>query len=50
MAGRGARGRGKGISFNIENLGFGRGEALPGPILEPPPIFPVSISVRYTKL
>ncbi|KAI0223789.1 hypothetical protein LSAT2_025087 [Lamellibrachia satsuma] len=42
MAGRrgGRGGAGRGISFNIENLGFGRGEALPGPILQPPPLFP----------
>jgi hypothetical protein len=40
MAGRG-RGRGKNVSFNVEALGFGRGEALPGPIAQPPPIFPV---------
>lgn len=41
MAGRG-RGRGKGMSFNVEALGFGRGEALPGSIIQPPPLFPVS--------
>lgn len=40
MAGRG-RGRGKNVSFNVEALGFGRGEALPGPISQPPPLFPV---------
>lgn len=39
MAGRG-RGRGRNVSFNVEALGFGRGEALPGPILQPPPLFP----------
>lgn len=37
MAGRG---RGRNFSFNIENLGFGRGESLPGPTVQPPPIFP----------
>ena len=48
MAGRG-RGIGRGMSFNVESLGFGRGEALPGPILQPPPVFPVSIGYRrYT--
>lgn len=43
MAGRGGRGRGRGknISFNVESLGFGRGEALPTPILQPPPTYPV---------
>ena len=41
MAGRGrGRGRGKGLSFNVESLGFGRGESLPGSILEPSPKFP----------
>ena len=41
MAGRG-RGRGANMSFNIETLGFGRGgEALPGPNMQPPPVFPV---------
>ncbi|KAK2176555.1 hypothetical protein NP493_656g01014 [Ridgeia piscesae] len=42
MAGRrgGRGGAGRGISFNIENLGFGRGESLPGPILQPPALFP----------
>ncbi|XP_048736447.1 DNA-directed RNA polymerase III subunit RPC7-like isoform X2 [Ostrea edulis] len=41
MAGRG-RGRGKNVSFNVEALGFGRGETLPGPISQPPPIFPTA--------
>ncbi|XP_061174377.1 DNA-directed RNA polymerase III subunit RPC7-like [Saccostrea echinata] len=41
MAGRG-RGRGKNVSFNVEALGFGRGEALPGPISQPPPLFPIA--------
>ncbi|OWF41375.1 DNA-directed RNA polymerase III subunit RPC7-like [Mizuhopecten yessoensis] len=39
MAGRG-RGRGRNVSFNVEALGFGRGEALPAPILQPPPLYP----------
>ena len=39
--GRGGAGRGKTMSFSVETLGFGRGEALPGPILEPPPLYPV---------
>ncbi|XP_036368700.1 DNA-directed RNA polymerase III subunit RPC7-like isoform X1 [Octopus sinensis] len=38
MAGRG-RGRG-GASFNIGILGFNRGDALPQPIHQPPPLFP----------
>lgn len=42
MAGRG-RGRGRGgMSFAVETLGFGRGESLPGPTQQPPPLFPVS--------
>jgi len=39
MAGRG-RARGRGLSFSVESLGFGRGETLPGSILQPPPLFP----------
>ena len=42
MAGRGrGRGRGANMSFNIESLGFGRGEALPTAIVEPRPTYPV---------
>ena len=50
MAGRrgGRGGAGRGISFNIDNLGFGRGEALPRPILQPPPFFPVSYTLSPT--
>ena len=41
MAGRG-RGRGRAaMSFSVETLGFGRGDALPGTTLQPPPTFPV---------
>nr|CAD7435197.1 unnamed protein product [Timema monikensis] len=41
MAGRGGRGRGRAaMSFNIEQLGFSKGEALPGPVLAPPPLYP----------
>lgn len=41
MAGRGrGRGRGGGMTFSTELLGFGRGEALPPPTLQPPPLFP----------
>ncbi|XP_045216152.2 DNA-directed RNA polymerase III subunit RPC7-like [Mercenaria mercenaria] len=39
MAGRG-RGRGKTVSFDVQALGFGRGEALPAASLQPPPLFP----------
>lgn len=38
MAGRGRGGRG--LSFNIDALGFGRGDALPQAINQPPPLFP----------
>ncbi|XP_067000533.1 DNA-directed RNA polymerase III subunit RPC7-like [Anabrus simplex] len=47
MAGRGrggagGRGRGRGsMSFNVEQLGFSAGEALPGPVLQPPPVYPL---------
>ena len=41
MAGRG-RGRGKTVSFDVQVLGFGRGEALPAASIQPPPLFPVS--------
>lgn len=39
MAGRG-RGRAA-LSFNVEALGIQQGEALPGPVLQPPPSYPV---------
>ena len=39
--GRG-RGRGANMSINIETIGFGRGEQLPAPTLQPPPKYPVS--------
>ncbi|KAL3867150.1 hypothetical protein ACJMK2_044373 [Sinanodonta woodiana] len=39
MSGRG-RGKGKSVSFNVEALGFGKGEALPTATLQPPPLFP----------
>ena len=43
MAGRGrGRGRGRGFTFDVSQLGFGRGEALPAAILQPPPLYPVS--------
>jgi len=28
------------MSFNVEQLGFSAGEALPGPVLQPPPVYP----------
>ncbi|XP_067016113.1 DNA-directed RNA polymerase III subunit RPC7-like isoform X2 [Acropora muricata] len=41
MAGRGrGRGRGRGLTFDVSQLGFGRGEALPAAILQPPPLYP----------
>jgi len=41
MGGRG-RGRGKAsFSFSVESLGIVPGEALPGPMLQPPPDFPI---------
>jgi len=46
MAGRG-RGRGRATTFNLEQLGFNRGDALPPPILQPPPLFP---SLEYKPL
>ncbi|KAG8238230.1 hypothetical protein J437_LFUL017259, partial [Ladona fulva] len=41
--GRGS-GRGRGMSFSVEALGFGMGEALPGPVLAPPSLFPALIN------
>ncbi|XP_015263814.1 PREDICTED: DNA-directed RNA polymerase III subunit RPC7-like [Gekko japonicus] len=42
MAGRGGRGRGRGghMTFNVEAVGIGKGEALPPPTLQPSPLFP----------
>ncbi|KAK9502317.1 hypothetical protein O3M35_011111 [Rhynocoris fuscipes] len=38
----GGRGRGRAaLSFNVEALGIQQGEALPGPVLQPPPAYPV---------
>ncbi|KAM6106526.1 DNA-directed RNA polymerase III subunit RPC7-like, partial [Phoenicopterus ruber ruber] len=40
MAGRG-RGRGRGqMTFNVEAVGIGKGDALPPPTLQPSPLFP----------
>lgn len=46
MAGRGrGRGsRGRGFTFDVSALGLGRGkDAMPAPILQPPPLYPVSL-------
>ncbi|XP_068693284.1 DNA-directed RNA polymerase III subunit RPC7-like isoform X2 [Montipora foliosa] len=41
MAGRGrGRGKGRGFTFDVAQIGFGRGEALPAAILQPPPLYP----------
>nr|CAB3265036.1 DNA-directed RNA polymerase III subunit RPC7-like [Phallusia mammillata] len=38
---RGGRGRGRGnVTFNMESIGFGKGDALPPPTLQPPPLYP----------
>src|SRR5437879_2952793 len=37
--GRG-RGGGSGLSFSLESMGLSRGDALPPPILQPPPNYP----------
>ncbi|KAL2307048.1 hypothetical protein Nmel_005002 [Mimus melanotis] len=40
MAGRG-RGRGRGqMTFSVEAVGIGKGDALPPPTLQPSPLFP----------
>jgi hypothetical protein len=48
MGGRG-RGRGNAVSFNIEQLGFGRGEAGPVSVTQPPPLFP-SLGIKLFAL
>ena len=40
MPAGGGRGKGGGLSFSTESLGFGRGEVLPSSVLSPPPTFP----------
>lgn len=42
MAGNKGRGRAA-YTFNIEAVGFNRGDKLPDVVLKPPPLFPVSI-------
>ena len=50
MAGRG-RGRGRGgFSFDVSQIGFQKGEALPAAIQQPPPLFPVSVFCTVPKL
>lgn len=47
MAGRG-RGRGRGqLTFNMEAVGIGKGDALPPPTLQPSPLFPVSVCPAF---
>lgn len=42
----GGRGRGRGqLTFNMEAVGIGKGDALPPPTLQPSPLFPVSVSL-----
>ncbi|KAK7797860.1 hypothetical protein U0070_010624 [Myodes glareolus] len=39
----GGRGRGRGqLTFNMEAVGIGKGDALPPPTLQPSPLFPLS--------
>lgn len=41
MSGRGGRGRGRSLfTFNVDSLGFGRGEALPTGVQAPSPLYP----------
>ncbi|XP_053331102.1 DNA-directed RNA polymerase III subunit RPC7-like [Spea bombifrons] len=40
MAGRGRGGARGQMTFNVEAVGFARGESLPPPTLQPPPLFP----------
>uniref|UniRef100_A0A8D2L5U6 DNA-directed RNA polymerase III subunit n=1 Tax=Varanus komodoensis TaxID=61221 RepID=A0A8D2L5U6_VARKO len=40
---RSGRGRGRAsLTFNIEVIGFGRGEALPEAVFQPPPLYPTT--------
>lgn len=41
MAGNKGKGRAA-YTFNLEAVGFSRGERLPDVVLKPPPLFPVS--------
>lgn len=47
----GGRGRGRGqLTFNMEAVGIGKGDALPPPTLKPSPLFPVSFSLPFPRL
>lgn len=52
MASRGGgRGRGRGqLTFNMEAVGIGKGDALPPPTLQPSPLFPVSVCPPFLRL
>ncbi|XP_078288120.1 uncharacterized protein LOC144612395 [Rhinoraja longicauda] len=45
----GGRGRGQ-MTFSVEVVGIGRGEVLPPPTLQPPPLYPVLRNVSAQKL
>lgn len=49
MAGNKGRGRAA-YTFNIEAVGFSRGEKLPDVVLKPPPLFPVSTLMEILTL
>lgn len=49
MSGRGGRGRGRSLfTFNVDSLGFGRGEALPTGVQAPSPLYPVRMGLTST--
>lgn len=48
MAGNKGRGRAA-YTFNIEAVGFSRGEKLPDVVLKPPPLFPVSVMMAQSS-
>lgn len=49
MAGNKGRGRAA-YTFNIEAVGFSRGEKLPDVVLKPPPLFPVStLTAKFSE-
>lgn len=52
MASRGGgRGCGRGqLTFNVEAVGIGKGDALPPPTLQPSPLFPVSVFPSFPRL
>lgn len=51
MASRGGgRGCGRGqLTFNVEAVGIGKGDALPPPTLQPSPLFPVSVCPPFPR-